>query len=162
MAPTPGSRSGQRATRSVSEERETTAPMRCLFGQGYGLRLTDIKDGTSHTTAFNECTLRVVDGGTNAWAYRGWVMVGVNLYGKGPYGINQWAIPAAWTWLGTTAGTPGSIGTTANWGCAASLHPGGCQSVFADGSVHFISEATDLVILQYLGYISDDRQTAGF
>lgn len=137
------------------------AELRCMFGQGYGLRLTDIKDGTSHTTAFIETTLRVYNGGTNAWGYRCWVMTGVSLYGSGPHGINQWGVPASWGWSGYKGKTE-PVGTLATWGNAGSLHPNGCQSAFADGSVHFINQDTDLLTAQYLGYIADNRQIAGF
>lgn len=150
----------------MAQSSTTTGPLslaeqRCLFGQGYGLRLIDVKDGTSHTTAFNETTLRVYNGGTNAWAYRGWVMVGVSLYGTGPHGINQWSVPASWGWS-SAKGKAEPVGTLATWGNAGSLHPNGCQSAFADGSVHFVSQDTDLLILQYLGYIADNRQIPGF
>jgi prepilin-type N-terminal cleavage/methylation domain-containing protein/prepilin-type processing-associated H-X9-DG protein len=129
---------------------------RALFCMNSSSRLEDIKDGTSHVAAFNETTLRLYDGGPTgfAWGYRGWVKAGVSLYGKGPYGINQWEIPASWAWAGANAGTS-MVGRRAEYGSAGSLHPGGCQSAFADGSVHFIPETTDLYTLQMLGYISD-------
>lgn len=136
---------------------------RALFCMNSSSRLEDIKDGTSHVAAFNETTLRLYDGGpTNCtWGYRGWVKTGTSLYGVNPYGINQWLIPMAWGWAGANAGTS-VTGRLAQWGGAGSLHPGGCQSAFADGSVHFISETTDLYTLQMLGYISDGVTLQGF
>lgn len=125
---------------------------RALFGQNSASRLGDAKDGTSNTTAFVETTLRTGDGGSNAWGYRGWVMMGVALYANAPYGINQWQAPASWSsWYSA----PPMVGKVVEWGNAGSLHPAGCQACMADGSVHFINEAADLVTLQRMGYIAD-------
>ena len=66
-------------------------------------------------------------------------MVGVDL---GICGINQWNDPPY-----TPNPTPGTL---AAWGSAGSLHPDGAHVVMADGSVHFLSENTDLVILENL------------
>lgn len=150
----------------MSESSVTSGPLsraeqRCLFGQGYGLRLVDVKDGTSHTTAFIETTLRVYNGGSNAWGYRAWVMTGVSLYGSYGYGINQWTVPASWGWS-SVKGKTEPIGTLATWGTAGSLHPNGCQAAFADASVHFVNQDTNMLVLRYLGYIADNRQTTGF
>lgn len=137
---------------------------RALFCMNSPSRLEDIKDGTSHVAAFNETTLRLYNGGSTncTWGYRGWVKTGTSLYGISPYGINQWTIPMAWaSWAGANAGTS-IAGRLANWGGAGSLHPGGCQSAFADGSVHFLSETTDLITLQMLGYISDGTTLQNF
>ncbi len=136
---------------------------RALFCMNSSSRLEDIKDGTSHVAAFNETTLRLYNGGStgSTWGYRGWVKAGVSLYGVNPYGINQWQVPVSWTWS-TSAGQVLPTGTRAQYGCAASLHPGGCQSGFADGSVHFISESTDLRTLMLLGYISDSAALTDF
>jgi Protein of unknown function (DUF1559) len=38
-----------------------------------------------------------------------------------------------------------------------SYHPGICQFVFADGSVHALSTATDVLALQYLADIRDGQ-----
>jgi prepilin-type processing-associated H-X9-DG protein len=125
---------------------------RALFGQDSATKWGDVKDGTSNTTAFVETTLLTGDGGSNAWGYRGHVMVGVALYGNAPYGINQWQSPASWSsWYSA----PPVVGKVVEWGNAGSLHPGGCQACMADGSVHFIGEATDLITLQRMGYIAD-------
>jgi prepilin-type N-terminal cleavage/methylation domain-containing protein/prepilin-type processing-associated H-X9-DG protein len=132
---------------------------RALFGMNSASRLEDIKDGTSHTTAFIETTLTMGNGGSCTWGYRGWVMTGVSLYGSGPYGVNQWVAPASWsTWYSA----PPLVGKVITWGNAASLHPGGCQACMADGSVQFISESADLLTLARLGYIADGSVLNGF
>jgi prepilin-type N-terminal cleavage/methylation domain-containing protein/prepilin-type processing-associated H-X9-DG protein len=132
---------------------------RALFGMNSASRLEDIKDGTSHNTAFIETTLTMGNGGSCTWGYRGWVMTGVSLYGSGPYGVNQWTAPASW---GSWYTAPPTVGTIITWGNAGSLHPGGCQACMADGSVIFISEAADLLTLARLGYIADGSVVTGF
>ena len=79
-----------------------------------------------------------------AWGYRGWAMAGV----AAGTGINVW-----------TMGAPGAMvpipGRVATWTYMGSLHPGGAQAVLADGSVHFLSETTDLTILEKLSAMAD-------
>lgn len=131
---------------------------RRLSGMNYRTSMADVRDGTSNTAAFIETTLQVRNGGGNAWGYRGWVMTGVSLYDTYsgyPWGVNQWTTPASWTsWAGTPEANymPGRV---ASWGFAGSLHPAGLQICNADGSVHFINESTDLLVLARLSYIAD-------
>ena len=47
---------------------------------------------------------------------------------------------------------PGRLWT---WTNAGSLHPGGVNVLLADGSVQFLSENTDLVILEKLAAMAD-------
>ncbi len=132
---------------------------RALFGQNSAARLGDVKDGTSNTTAFIETTLLTGDGGSNAWGYRGHVMVGVALYGNPPYGINQWQAPASWSSWYSSAPV---VGKVVEWGNAGSLHPAGCQVCMADGSVRFVNESTNLITLQRMGYIGDGATLGDF
>lgn len=107
---------------------------RRLFGENSMTRMSHIQDGTSHTIAMAETMREVVNGGGNAWAYRGWVMVGVDV---GSRGIN-------------VANYRGSSKTDAlgNWGSAGSLHPGGCYVLLTDSGVHFWSQHTDRRVLE--------------
>ncbi|HVX64831.1 MAG TPA: DUF1559 domain-containing protein [Pirellulales bacterium] len=132
---------------------------RAPFGQNSACKWSDITDGTSNVTGFVETTLRTGDGGSNAWGYRGWVMVGVRLYGTGPNGVNQWQAPASWSSWYTA---PPMVGKVIQWGNAGSLHPAGCQVCMLDGSVRFISETTDLLTQQRLGYIADGAVLGDF
>jgi prepilin-type processing-associated H-X9-DG protein len=48
-------------------------------------------------------------------------------------------------------------GRRASWYNAASLHPGGVNFVFADGSVHFIRDSIDIQSLTYLTTMADGQ-----
>jgi prepilin-type processing-associated H-X9-DG protein len=132
---------------------------RALFGQNSNSTLASIQDGASNTAAFIESPLMVYNGNGNAWGYRAWVMYGVSLYDNlsnypvsttplcGGAAINCWTY---YTYV--TSYQPGRI---ASWGMAGSLHPAGCNVTFADGSVHFINQSTDLVTLARICNIAD-------
>jgi prepilin-type N-terminal cleavage/methylation domain-containing protein/prepilin-type processing-associated H-X9-DG protein len=122
-----------------SQEPATTQRM---FGENSTTRLTDVKDGTSNTIAIGEQTLNVYNGTCTAWAYRGWVQVGVNPAN----GINVWEL--SWT-------PPAEPGRLASWSFAGSMHTGGANFGFADGSVHFLLETTDLTVLDRLSAMAD-------
>ncbi|HUY88046.1 MAG TPA: DUF1559 domain-containing protein [Pirellulales bacterium] len=135
----------------------TLTKARCLSGQNYHIRQADVTDGTSNTAAFIETPLRMYNGGANRWGYRGWVMTGVclyDIYSGYPWGVNQWTTPASWAWAGPPVKNymPGRI---ASWGMAGSLHPAGLQLVNADGSVHFVNENSDNLIMARMCYIAD-------
>ena len=132
---------------------------RALFGQNSNSNLASIQDGASNTAAFIETPLMVYNGNGNAWGYRAWVMYGVSLYDNlstypvsttplcGGAAINCWTY---WTYVNSYQ--PGRI---ASWGMAGSLHPTGCNVTFADGSVHFINQSTDLITLGRICNIAD-------
>jgi prepilin-type N-terminal cleavage/methylation domain-containing protein/prepilin-type processing-associated H-X9-DG protein len=119
------------------------ASARAMFGENSTTRFADIRDGTSNTIALGETTLEVYNGRTASWGYRGWVMTGIDLR----YGINDWSYPG-------TAPQPGRLGS---WGRAGSLHVGGAQFCFADGSVRFLGQDTSVATLTLLGYMADGR-----
>jgi len=110
---------------------------RRMFGEDSGTRAAHVTDGTAHTIAVAETTFDVYNGRCPAWGYRGWVMVGIDV---GRYGINRWE------WPGVIASP--RRGRLRSWAHAGSLHPDGAHMLFADGSVHFMSESTDLVLLE--------------
>lgn len=125
---------------------------RRLFGQNDSSKFRDIVDGTSNTVAVCETLRATRNGVSQTWGYAKWVGHGVDLtYSRG---INfhlccSWdSPPFERSWR------PSQLG---DWSTAGSLHPGGAQVTFADGSVHFISETTDLAVLRQLAYIGDGQ-----
>lgn len=127
-----------------------------------GSRLTDIKDGTSNTIFFNE-----VRAGISPLDSRGvWALghpgsslteAGRN-YNPTPnntldspdgqtYGDELQNCYKFWSYgLGSLQGMgcfPNTPGDQANSAMARSLHPGGVNAAFGDGSVHFITNSID-------------------
>lgn len=140
-----------RRTSSTVEKwgRDTFATKR-LFGNDESSRMRDVTDGTSSTAAVCETLRATIDGVSQTWGYVKWVGHGVDLaYSRG---INDneccgWdAIPYA------RASRPSQLG---EWSTVGSTHPGGAQVTFADGSVHFLSETTNQVVLNRISYLSD-------
>ncbi len=123
---------------------------RRMFGENSRCRIGDVLDGTSNTIAMAETTLRVANGRTPAWGYRGWVMPGVDLAGNV---INNW------TW--STLPTP-VVGQLGSWARPGSLHTGGIQILMADGSVRFLSENIDSTTRQRLSYMADGSVVGEF
>lgn len=121
-----------------------------MFGNHSTSSPGTVSDGLSNTFALGETTKAHVNGNAFAWAYRGWVMVGIDpFHGQSGVngGINVWNQP--WihpTWQNPPLGTFVPIpGRARSWWCAAaSLHTGGAQFAMGDGSVHFISQTTDM------------------
>jgi prepilin-type N-terminal cleavage/methylation domain-containing protein len=115
------------------------AKRRRIFGENSTTRIGDVKDGTSTTIAVAETLYDVYNGRCPAWAYRGWVMVGIDV---GANGINQWYWPP---YLANPR-----VGQLRSWAHAGSMHPNGANVMCADGSVHFFYEETDRVVLDRL------------
>jgi prepilin-type N-terminal cleavage/methylation domain-containing protein/prepilin-type processing-associated H-X9-DG protein len=134
----------------------TTTSSRYMFGENSTTRMTQISDGTSNTLMMGEQTLSLFNGVTSAWAYAGWVSVGID-----PVGYWNTTYPARglniWNYNNNTSPLNNVRGTRATWYNPASLHSGGVNFVYADGSVHFISESIDVVSLTYLSQMSDGQ-----
>lgn len=112
-----------------------------MFGENSTTVQSDVIDGMSNTIAMAEATLDVYNGRCTPWGYRGWVQVGVNPGN----GINVWDYP-------TTTPLKGRLGS---WAYMGSLHPGGANCVFADGSVHFFTESMATTLLNNLAAMAD-------
>jgi prepilin-type processing-associated H-X9-DG protein len=127
-----------------------------MFGENSTTRLADITDGASNTLAMGERTLSTFNGtnSTGGWAYRGYTQAGID-----PVGNWNLTYPAQGLNIWNYADDPGGnvVGTRASWYNAASLHPGGVNFVYADGSVHFISQTIDVLSLTYLSVIADGQ-----
>jgi prepilin-type N-terminal cleavage/methylation domain-containing protein/prepilin-type processing-associated H-X9-DG protein len=118
------------------------ATIKCMFGENSNTTHGMITDGTSNTLMIGETTYDVYNGRCASWGYRGWVMTGIDPQ----YGINDWSF------YGYVVPRPGQLGS---WGRAGSLHPNGAQFCFADGSVRFISQSTNVTVLTQLGFVND-------
>jgi prepilin-type N-terminal cleavage/methylation domain-containing protein/prepilin-type processing-associated H-X9-DG protein len=127
-----------------------------MFGQNSTTRITDITDGTSNTLAMGEGTLDTYNLNITAWAYRTWAMIGLDPVGadnttQPPQGLNIWCYGAATPCLNAR------VLRRASYYNAASLHPGGVNFVFADGSVHFIQQNVDVNTLTLLSTMADGQ-----
>jgi prepilin-type N-terminal cleavage/methylation domain-containing protein/prepilin-type processing-associated H-X9-DG protein len=125
----------------------TNLNIRFMFGENSDTKFSSIIDGTSNTVAMAETLRTVADGHCPAWAYRGWVMTGIDL----GYGINVTSIPDSYTWVSDRTDYKFRL---RSWGTGGSLHPGGLNACLADGSVRFISETTPVAILQAISTIA--------
>jgi prepilin-type N-terminal cleavage/methylation domain-containing protein/prepilin-type processing-associated H-X9-DG protein len=132
----------------------TTVATRYMFGENSTTRYADITDGASNTLAMGEQTLDLYNGVTSAWAYVGWAMIGID-----PVGTWNTTYPLQGLniWQYGSSPTTAVYGRRATWYNAASMHAGGVNFVFADGSVHFISESIDVPTLTYLSRMADGQ-----
>jgi prepilin-type N-terminal cleavage/methylation domain-containing protein len=128
------------------------ATTRRMFGMDESSRIRDVVDGTSNTVMVCETLRNVIDGVAQTWGYSKWVGNGVDLASTA--GINNlmccsWTTPPF-----ANAQIPSRLGS---WSTAGSMHPGGAQFTLCDASVRFISESTDLTILQRLAFVADGQ-----
>lgn len=117
---------------------------RPMFGWNTNFKMRDLSDGSSNTIAMSETCFDKYNGVAPSWSYRGHVGGGIDIAW---YGINRWDY---YNIAGTAI--PGRLG---QWSTPGSLHTGGCHMLAGDGSVHFVSENTDAVVMQRLKVIGD-------
>lgn len=115
-----------------------------VFGHmNFGASIDEIKDGTSNTIALGEVRPKC------SWhMWDGWMHFN-SLWTATTAPINY---PTCKAERGYD--TAGNCHREDQWGAAQgfkSRHPGGCQFVYADGSVHFLSESIDYTNYQKLG-----------
>jgi prepilin-type N-terminal cleavage/methylation domain-containing protein/prepilin-type processing-associated H-X9-DG protein len=129
---------------------------RRMFGENSNTRFADVTDGLSNTIAMGETTLLCANGTTPAWAYRGWVQVGVDPAPTQGGGINVWM--SNWTNPPdpNRAQKP-QVGKVGSWSWPGSLHPSGCNFLLGDGSVRFISQTTLRTTMNRLAAMGDGQ-----
>jgi prepilin-type N-terminal cleavage/methylation domain-containing protein/prepilin-type processing-associated H-X9-DG protein len=99
-----------------------------------GTPIASISDGTSNTFMIGEALVRPVD--FKAWsnAYGAFATCGIPMNAKRPDGT---LFPPLWD------GWPNNFGLS-------SMHTGGVQIAFADGSVHFVQESIDFKVYRQM------------
>lgn len=124
-----------------------------MFGENSDTKIAQVTDGLSHTIAFGETTFDNANGRCPPWAYRGWVQVGVDP----AQGINVWMSP----WTHPPNPDPNRrrprSGRVGSWSWPGSMHPGGCNFVFADGSVRFLHESTSRGAMERYAKMADGK-----
>jgi prepilin-type processing-associated H-X9-DG protein len=143
---------------NVNSWKSATTTTRSMFGVNSDCNIAKITDGTSSSMSLGEVTLEQIYSG-RAWGFRSFMMCGVSPvmalnYPPGGVAINNWH--NGWS----TAVFP--AGTLGGYGWMGSLHPGGAQMATADGSVHFLPESANTVVLQRLSWIADGTTVGSF
>jgi len=139
----------------------STGPTKRMFGGDFNTRMADVIDGLSNTFMMGETTKFHTNGAAFAWAYRGWVMTGIDPHHSAVNGgINIWHQP----WIDPSWQNPPYIpvrGRARSWWVpAASLHPGGCHFTMGDGSVQFVSQTIEMLMLDRLSAMGDGQVVA--
>ena len=138
-----------------------TSTNKRMFGEESATRMAEVTDGLTNTFMLGETTKYHVNGRAFAWAYRAWVMTGVDPYPSArDAGINLWHMPWVHPTWASPPYTPVSGRTRTWWSAAASLHPGGCQFALGDGSVRFVSETIQKSMLNNLARMADGQVVA--
>lgn len=119
----------------------TTPTARFMFGENSATTPAMVRDGLSNTIAMAEVTRTYADplDQGNPWAFRANSMVGAS---PASQGVNAWR---------TSSGTPAAqVGRLGRWGWAGGNHPRGCNLLFGDGALRFVTEETSVAILDDL------------
>jgi prepilin-type N-terminal cleavage/methylation domain-containing protein/prepilin-type processing-associated H-X9-DG protein len=126
---------------------------RYMFGENSTTAPKHVLDGLSKTFMMTERTLLSItnpDSSAN-WAYRGSQQVGLDPVGN----YCSAAVPVQGLNIWTQASVTPKVGIRGCWYRVASLHPGGCNFLFADGAVRFITEDVPVATLDSLSRMAD-------
>ena len=148
---------------------DSTASRRAVFGRYTGRSLADITDGTSNTMAVAEYLKGVTP--PTVQDVRG-----------SPFGTNRAGSQFLYVTLGPNSHAPDNLlaypgfcpsdrianhpadnlpctsgATSVNYASPRSRHPGGVNTVFCDGSVHFVQDSIDTTTWRALGWIADGQ-----
>lgn len=127
-------------------------PISGPFGRGYfspyGARMAAITDGTSNTILMGEVRMAA-----QTYAPWGWAWPESLWYATtAPINFPTWVGNPLWNTNPCYTNNSGNYNSTFGF---KSQHLGGCQFVFGDGSVHFITESIDRLTYARLGDKSD-------
>jgi prepilin-type N-terminal cleavage/methylation domain-containing protein/prepilin-type processing-associated H-X9-DG protein len=161
--PTPGSWGGCHSLRDVpgmfaphNQCRDNDEPP--PYGDDLHVRLpADIPDGTANTLAIGEMVIgqsgwQMGFAWTASWAAYCTTLAPINY----PTTQNLPLMPPNFSY--SCGDCPDLSKCVLNYALSQafkSTHPGGCQFVFGDGSVHFLSENITMTLFQYLGCRND-------
>lgn len=132
-----------------------------VFFVNSGTRMRDITDGTSNCYLMGETKYMFSHSCTNAIKAGCWAC-GAFLRSDYRYYVNLCAAvepinqPAGALAFGQMPCSEGNVGRT-----FGSMHPGGCNMLTADGSVHFMSQTMDIAMHRALGAMADGLVTGG-
>lgn len=122
---------------------------RPMFWSNSRTTIGDVTDGTSQTAMISECTRTPSSSAMHPWAHNCIYSFGVDL-------TNVWSNNAINSW--TQSGGAPIVGSVAQWGTAASLHPGGCHILMGDGSVRFVSQSINATMQNRLQWMRDGNR----
>ena len=128
----------------------TSHPFQAAFNDNVSLSAKNFADGLSKTIGVAETMRWTQNGRSNKWAHRGSLTAGIDLTvcfnSPRHVPINNWS----WNL------DPPYYGRLASWAMVGSLHSGGANMLFMDGSVIFMSESISLVNIRPFGSIAGD------
>ncbi len=137
-----------------------------VFFINSGTRITDITDGSSNVYLLAESKYMVIDTRPSDGANKqGFWSAGTFLQSSWRYYCNLTA--AVEPINQPCCGLPDYTGSTARWHEApvgrtfGSFHTGGCNVAFADGSIRFMPQSTDLNVHRQLGAIANGLPVGG-
>ena len=118
----------------VATDRRPEGPCKGVFRINSKTRLKDVRDGTSHTILLGE--VQRLNGGPDLTTSR-----------------DGWAVGAVSTMFSSCSNACRGPNSP-HFEEIGSSHVGGAQVSYADGSVHFIANETDVNVLEALGTIA--------
>jgi len=136
--------------RRANHYRNAPIESRYLFGENSFANFASIQDGSSSTFAMSEATLDTANGKTSAWSFAGFLSLGLD-----PVGDYNKTYPTRGINIWDYNHVVSKRGHRAAWYIVASFHSGGAYFVYADGSVHFLSDSSDAQTLAQYSTIAD-------
>ena len=147
-------------TGAIGSGNSLASERRAVFTYNYGAKFNEITDGLSKTMAFSEYLsgLPIDFRGFPVTNRAGSQFLHVNMTpnSQEPDNLNNYATFCEPASNRPELNLPCIKGTTAaNFATSRSRHPGGVNSLFCDGSVHFITNEIDVNNWRSLGWMSD-------